>query len=424
MKNFININTFLFLLLPSILFSETSLKNNSRLTLTTCSVIIEAGLTNISTTNYDLDNYINDGNQYKSVRVRFSSANLHAKSYLLITSIEDGACQKLNTESMTQWRNLSAALNGKKVKIELYKHYQDPSPSFTVDGMEANSIKHTGTTTCSDYTPNDDLTRIPSFYASVGRLRAKVYSTNPTESGGTGWISSNGTLIGPGHGVDATYYTQYIEFNVPSSDPDGALNHPSPDDQYAIDYSSIQRQNNGSGLDWAVFKVFRNSNTGLLPHEKQKSFLRVIKDGIPTYGTKVGFGLDVYPVGTAGGGNSSHNTQQQTSISNVVLSSISRLSFSGVVDGKDSGSPMIHNTHSAAFGIVTHCGAYGTAFTNINLENSLNNIYGTNVTYVDNNHPSSNTEGSITRPYNNIFNGVQNSSSNDLLLVRASSDSV
>lgn len=399
----------------STLYSSIFEDISAELTPPACSVVIEPGFTKISTSYHNNPNPI-----YRSVRVRFYSANLHANSFLLITSSEDGACQKLDAESMSQWRKLSAAFNGLEVKIELYKHYQDPTPSFTVGRLEANSIANTGAALCKNYTADDDTNRTPSLYPEVGRLRAKVDTTSPTESGGTGWISSNGTLIGPGHGVKTTYYTQYMEFNVPASDADGALNHPSPDDQYAIDYSTIQRQDNGTGFDWAIFRVFRNSNTGLLPHEKQNSFLRVIKDGIPSSGTKVGFGLDVYPPGTAGGGNSSHNTQQSTPFTNIrfINPPSSRIDFEGVVDGKDSGSPIIHNSNGAAFGIVTNCiPKSATAFTNTSLENSLNNIFGNNVTYVDTDHPSTTKEGIITRPYSTISTGVQNASSNDFLLV-------
>ncbi|NIT59151.1 MAG: hypothetical protein GWN00_23890, partial [Aliifodinibius sp.] len=56
-----------------------------------------------------------------------------------------------------------------------------------------------------------------------------------------------------------------VEFNVPPSDENGNIQHPGPEDVYVVDPNSIIYHNNGDGDDWAVFEVFPNSETGLLP---------------------------------------------------------------------------------------------------------------------------------------------------------------
>lgn len=50
------------------------------------------------------------------LRLKFTDANLGRDSYLMITSLKDGAWQPLNAHSLAQWRHTSAFFNGDAVQ--------------------------------------------------------------------------------------------------------------------------------------------------------------------------------------------------------------------------------------------------------------------------------------------------------------------
>ena len=53
------------------------------------------------------------------LRLMFTDANLGDASYMVLTSLKDGAVQHLNAETLDQWQNTSAYFNGDAVKVEL-----------------------------------------------------------------------------------------------------------------------------------------------------------------------------------------------------------------------------------------------------------------------------------------------------------------
>src|SRR5690606_4743604 len=105
--------------------------------------------------------------------------------------------------------------------------------------------------------PTDDRTL--SSDQRVGR-------NQPT--GCTSWLINdcNHCFLTAGHCAGSGL--QVVQFNVPLSTSGGSLQHPGPQDQYAVDSGSLQ-SNGGQGVgnDWAYFGVFDNSTTGLTPHQ-------------------------------------------------------------------------------------------------------------------------------------------------------------
>ena len=334
--------------------------------------------------------------------------------------------------------------NGEYARVEVFQHDSESGISCPVDQLITTEVSNTlkssippcvGSSVCGN-TSTDDLARIPSTHPAVAHHWGGPLATDPdyagliTEGGGTVWLTSNGTFASAGHVISGTTQLfRQVHFNVPSSSEDGALVVPSPDHQYAIDYSSIARSYNEGNGDWAVFKVFPNPNTGLLPHEVQNSFLRVGKDNIPSLGYKYGYGIDLFPSGTCGGTNSSNRTLQKAPADNVLLSSSTTsglLTWLGVVEGGDSGGPVVTTINSVeiAVGSNNYCsgnssddGAGGTSFVNANFANALNNINGTTVKYIDSQHPSLNDEGTILRPYKTIVDGINGASNSETLSI-------
>ena len=176
------------------------------------------------------------------------------ETILRITSLHDGAQQNMNAAHLAQWEYTSAYFNGDALLLQIIA---DPSaePSRLVcthawagppDPAEPETI-------CGPY---DD--RILSYDNRSCRTR-------PTTC--TAWIfdDANHMVLTAGHCAAGTI--NVIQFNVPLSDPNGSVNHPGPEDQYAADQSSFQFESAGGGHDWGYFGVFRNTETGLMPYE-------------------------------------------------------------------------------------------------------------------------------------------------------------
>jgi hypothetical protein len=63
-----------------------------------------------------------------------------------------------------------------------------------------------------------------------------------------------------------------IQFNVPLSNAYGQIQHPSPQDQYALDFDSIQSSARPlMGNDWMYFGAYRDVTTQKTPFEAQQS---------------------------------------------------------------------------------------------------------------------------------------------------------
>lgn len=201
----------------------------------------------------------------KWIRLRFRQVSFlgHSASgdaaFIRMTGIADGGVQQLNGEHLRQWRYASAFFNGESVLVELIAPaHAGPSRVF-IDGATIPDDEPQPHSLCG----TDD--RIPSSDPRIGR-------TQPV--GCTAWMfdDCNRCLLTAGHCADAIgERVEVVEFNVPLSNANGTKQHPPPEDQYAVDLSSIQFLSNGAGNDWAYFGCFPNSNTNLFPDAAQGS---------------------------------------------------------------------------------------------------------------------------------------------------------
>lgn len=354
------------------------------------------------------------------LRVHFSNYNLGQDSYLIITSLEDQAQQRLDATSIRQWRSSSAFFNGGAVEVALYVAPSDSEVFFMITELtvgEPISIREaTGKSSqnkailaCTD---DRDSSNHPAVSRGIYRDANDSLVANATS-----WIGSNGAHLTAGHTVDPGHDFEMIEFNVPASDSDDTPNFAHPGDQYPVDSTSIQYEDSGIGDDWGVFNVFPNSNTGLLPIEAQNAFIRMSKDPLANG--------DVVRITGYGNNDGVDNRTQQTRTGSYDYfdsnGSGSALHTANIyVRINDSGSPFIDEATSTnigstiSLGIVTHkstsnnCYAWATSFRASDLAAAVDNFPGTNTIYVDANHPSSTEDGSAFKPYDTITEGLTN----------------
>ncbi len=358
------------------------------------------------------------------LRLFFGKCNLGRRSYIKITSIEDGEQQHLNSTTLKQWHNTSALFNGDAIEVELYVAQEDQGIFFEIeeimvgnreDKAEINKLsKVTGdpcTGRCGICGGIDD--RVSSNDPAVGRIFPTCI-----KYGCTGWIASNGTYITAGHVPTCFDAESALQFNVPKSLSDGTVQQPPIKDQYSIvrapDSPELEYDDSGIGQDWAVFYCYPNSETGLLPVEAQNAFYCLTIDSNPTTFRVTGFGLDECPPGpdsTTDYRNEDNHTQQtSTGPNNGEYGSGNDVywRFSVDIRSRSSGSPIIPLNTDLSVGIVTHCPCpnYGTSFENDELADTVNTFPGHNIMYVDNGHPISTEDGTIFRPYDTVIEGV------------------
>ena len=114
------------------------------------------------------------------LRLLFSDLYLGNNSYIIITSLQDGAWQRLNSTNMVEWQNSSAYFNGSSVKIDLFVAPEDRDVFLRMDNIMIGEW-NIGAPTESICGPTDD--RIPSNDPRAGRI---------VSIGCTGWIIASG----------------------------------------------------------------------------------------------------------------------------------------------------------------------------------------------------------------------------------------
>lgn len=266
------------------------------------------------------------------LRLQFSDAYLGRGSYITITSLEDGARQDLNTTTLWQWQNTSAYFNGEAVEVKLYVASNDEGVFVQMEEIVVGELGPTPESQCG---PTDD--REPSSDAKAGRL---------LNVGCTGWIIDNGLHVTAGHCSGGS--AQVLQFNVPLSNPNGSLNHPGPEDQYAVDPNSKTSVNGGVGNDWGIFHVFDNSQTGLQPIDAQGASFTVKQDLGPATIRITGYGVDF--------NDPTLNQTQQTHAGPNAGSSVTTMRYVTDTEGGSSGSPVIDDASGEAVGVHTHGG--------------------------------------------------------------------
>ena len=198
------------------------------------------------------------------LQLHFSNANLGSESFILIKSSIYDVAQRLDAISIEQWNYFSAFFNGSEVQIELYVGPMDNNIFINVSDVVVGDWASASpySTICG---PTDD--RIASNDPAAARLMT---------IGCTAWIIPNGKIVSAGHCTVSS--SSYIEFNVPLSLPNGTVQHPGPEDQYAVDPSTWVHASGTIGNDWGVFEVFPNSITGLMPKAAQNAYFTLAQD--------------------------------------------------------------------------------------------------------------------------------------------------
>ncbi|NNF57946.1 MAG: PKD domain-containing protein [Rhodothermaceae bacterium] len=265
------------------------------------------------------------------LRLTFSEVVLDQGSYLVLTSRQDGARQRLDAVALDQWQHTSAYFNGDAIEIELYVAPGDESVRVRMDQVVVGE-HGVPESQCG---PVDD--RTSSNDPAVGRL---------LDIGCTAWIIADGRFVSAGHCLSSTFLVDVVEFNVPLSLSNGTLQHPGPEDQYTVDIGSIESVNGGVGNDWGVFEVFDNTQTGLSPIEAQGASFNVVQDLGPATIRITGYGVD----------SGSDNQTQQTHTGPNVGSSGTTMNYQTDTEGGNSGSPVIDEATGNAVGVHTHGG--------------------------------------------------------------------
>ena len=303
------------------------------------------------------------------LRLSFSAVELSGDpdngsgSILRVTSLYDAEAQTMNANHVVQWQNTSCYMNGDEVLVEVIAKPHTGRNRIVMKaataGIEGGSDSQCG--------PVDD--RILSFDDRACRL---------LPIGCTGWLIDDckSCMLTAGH--CSTTSLQTAQFNVPMSLSNGTKVNPPPEDQYAVDVSS--KQNNGGqgvGDDWGYFGCFPNSNTGLLPIQRQLARYHVALP--PPFNASQTIRITGY--GTDSG---TSNQVQQTHIGPWATLSGSTIQYVTDTTGGNSGSPVAHGENGDAIGIHTHGGCStsgtgqnsGTATTHTALQAALANPLG------------------------------------------------
>lgn len=339
------------------------------------------------------------------VRVEFGDCHLGDRSYVLLISEANQTSHRLNTVSIKQWSNLSGALKGGRVRVELFVAPGDSDVSINITRILVGE-RPSGffpATLC------DADSRVNTRDDRVGRMFG---------GGCTAWLVSNGAVCSAGHCVSGGPGS-FFEVNVPASDADGSVNPAAPNDQFPIDSSNVLWQDSGgSGGDWGIYALFANNNTGERAHAG-RGFIRPTRV-VPAVGTSLritGYGNDNTPVGTTGGFNNDHRTEQTSTgpYAGEFDNGGGNIFHAYRTDTEpaNSGSPMIWRTGGVDFSIGIHtdggCASggagsnSGTSFNQSALANALNAYpAGGGERYLDTASATGTQNGTIFEPFRNF----------------------
>ena len=304
------------------------------------------------------------------IQLRFGHGRLGKNSFVEITSLADGATQRLDAKQLAQWGNRSAYFNGDAVEVHLFVGARDEGISIDVPEVV---VGEWGRPVDKSICGVDD--RVASNESRTGRI-------DPI--GCTGWITQSGQLLSAGHCLAGGSSNQTLSFDVPPSLPDGTVQFPPPSDQYSINQSSFNFVDGGIGNDWGVFAVFNNSQTGLQPISAQGSF-SIARNLGPANIRITGFGVD----------SGTTNQTNQTHVGPNAGSSGTTMRYRADTTGGNSGSPVIDAATGVAVGIHTHGGCTssggnnnGTSFFNTALWNAVGTVSTDNAQFISQSVPT------------------------------------
>ncbi|MBI5433630.1 MAG: hypothetical protein HZA52_12440 [Planctomycetes bacterium] len=304
------------------------------------------------------------------MRLHFSEIGLSGSeangdtSIVRITSYYDGATQELDARAAAQWRNTSAYFNGDTLQVEILAYPNSGASNVVLERVEAGVAAGVVKSQCG---PTDD----------------RVLSSDPRSArampvGCTAWLINdcNHCFLTAGHCCCSSL--QVMEFNVPLSTGGGSIVHPPPQDQYAVDSTSIQSQYTGIGGDWTYFGCFNNASTGMTAYQKQGDAYTLANPPAfnPSHVIRItGYGVDSSP--------NQNNQVQQTHSGPLFSISGTALYYQVDTEGGNSGSAVqLQTANGVAIGIHTNggCGTSsgnsGTGVNNAALQAALANPKG------------------------------------------------
>lgn len=277
------------------------------------------------------------------------------RAVLRLTSLADSAYQTHTAATLTQWQKRSAYFNGDAVRVEIIAPAHATASHLRLSVVWAGPSS--GGIAASICGPTDD--RVSSFDGRTSRA---------VPAGCTAWLINDAAncMLTAGHCAGSPSF-QTIQFNVPPSDDNGNIQHPGPEDQYAVDVTSTQSVWGALGNDWGYFGCFPNTETGLTPGEAQGIFYTLAATVPPVSGQDIritGYGQDSTPPAS--------NYVQQTHAAPYVAFSGTIVSYVTDTQGGSSGSAVVDDSTGLAIGIHTGggCNAGGGANIGTGINNS------------------------------------------------------
>ena len=290
------------------------------------------------------------------LRLFFNRIWLGKDSYLRIVSLRDGSVQTMHMQHVEQWQHSSAYFNGDTVMVELVAGPGTAKNYFEIDKVLVGDVAALPApeTICGS---TDD--RVPSNHAAVGRIDPIGCSAWIIDMP---WTGTDRLHLSAGHCSS----TGVLEFDVPASSANCALQHPPPSKQFAIDAGSSTAVNGGVGNDYWVFRCFPNSTTGLTTYQTQGVAFQ-LSPSVPATSTTLrnyGFGVDGTDSNNAtgnscdcpGGSTGTRNCVQQTHTGPLTGSSGTSLEYAIDTCGGNSGSVVTEDASGQAVAIHTNGG--------------------------------------------------------------------
>ncbi len=270
------------------------------------------------------------------LRLHFEKSRLGANAVVRILTSYDHQIIILDDKKIATFKFSTPYLNGSSAIIELWLRSGSASAGVSLRGIEAilpasRPMKESicGTT--------DD--RVASEIPPIARMMGTL-----SDPGGcTGTLISENCMVSAGHCAGVLNIAQ---FNVPTSNDDGRINHPKAEDQYALE-KLYDSQDQGEGEDWSVYRLKPNPLTGKTAGSVQGAF--TIRTGPTRPGDRIrisGYGVDT--------GNS--NASQQTNTATVKAIDGSAIKHEVDTEPGNSGSTIINEETKEIVGIHTHGG--------------------------------------------------------------------
>lgn len=264
-----------------------------------------------------------------------------------MTSLDDGAVQELNAETLAMWSNSSAYFNGSAVRVEVLARAGTGTSRVRVERVTAGQ-EETGATVRTICGPTDD--RVLSNDPRSGRL---------VPVGCTAWLinDANREFLTAGHCGPTT--GDIVEFNCPLSTSGGTIVHPAPQHQYPVHVPSIQTNGGlGVGNDYSYFGCSPNATTGLTAYQAQGATYVLAPNAAPTAHGQVlritGYGVTSLPI------SATWSQAQKTHAAPITAVAGTALQYVPDTTGGNSGSGIEDTSTGLAIGIHTHGGCTST----------------------------------------------------------------